>query len=307
MESYFRNKSVVNLVSKWKYHLIVIAIVAAGVSFAATYLITPMYKSYAVFYPTNIMPLSDESQTEQMLEIINSQDIRNKVFDAFDLYEHYKIDSTAPKAYSKLNAVFEANVSFAKTENEAIQITVYDKDPQVASDMVDSILVFCNSKILFLHRGKSLENLIVSKNTMDQKWMEMDSIIVRQNEIRKEYGILDYKVQVEQYTNALLSGKGSAESIQMLNYIKDYGEEFRLNDSLLYKFANRYASLRTSYNNNFRDVNKKITYTHVITSPYPADVKASPKRLVITIFGVLAALLMGLIIIGLIESKKQNK
>ncbi|MBN2682540.1 MAG: hypothetical protein JXR58_08525 [Bacteroidales bacterium] len=307
MENYFRNKSVASLAMKWKYHLIVIAVVAAALSFAASYLITPKFKSFAVFYPTNIMPLSDESETEQILEIIKSQDIRNDIFAAFDLFKHYGIDSASEKAYSTINNIFENNVTFSKTENEAIMITVYDKDPQIASDMVDSIIVFCNRKILNMQKEKSREYLTVTHDLLTRKWSQMDSLVKRQNEIRKEYGILDYRIQVEQYTKAMLEGRNSGDSKQMLDYIKDYGEEFRVNDSLLWMYSKKFGELQSNYDNNVRDVEKYITYTHIITYPYPADVKSSPKRSIITIFGVLGALLMSLIIIALIESKKEKK
>ena len=33
--------------------------------------ITPLYKSEAVAYPANVTPYSDESETEQMLQIIS--------------------------------------------------------------------------------------------------------------------------------------------------------------------------------------------------------------------------------------------
>ena len=90
MDNNFNNLSLVQLVLKWKWHIIIITVVAAlcGAIFSSSLFITPLYKSVAVAYPANISPYSDESETEQMLEIINSRSIMDSVIEKYEEHLH---------------------------------------------------------------------------------------------------------------------------------------------------------------------------------------------------------------------------
>mgnify|MGYP003531303587 CR=1 FL=1 len=83
MESYFKTKSILNLIAKWKWHLLIITVVAAilGYVFSCPYFIHPKFKSSATLYPANIICHSDESESEQMLQILTSNDIMFKIID----------------------------------------------------------------------------------------------------------------------------------------------------------------------------------------------------------------------------------
>ena len=66
MDNNFNNLSLIQLVLKWKWHILIITLLAAlcGAIFSSSMFITPLYKSEAVAYPANISPYSDESETE---------------------------------------------------------------------------------------------------------------------------------------------------------------------------------------------------------------------------------------------------
>ncbi len=81
--------------------LIVLAGVLAAV-FSSAWFITPMFKSYTIVYPANITPYSEESETEQMLQLLQSRDIKDSVIKEFDLAKHYEIDSSYKYFYTTL-------------------------------------------------------------------------------------------------------------------------------------------------------------------------------------------------------------
>ena len=58
MDNNFNNLSLVQLILKWKWHIIIITVAAAlcGAIFSSSAFITPLYKSEAVAYPANISP-----------------------------------------------------------------------------------------------------------------------------------------------------------------------------------------------------------------------------------------------------------
>ena len=67
---------ILKILNRWKKQLIIVAIGAAIVSFIFTLpaIMTPMFKSTSVVYPVNIEPYSNESPTEQLVQIFNSDD-----------------------------------------------------------------------------------------------------------------------------------------------------------------------------------------------------------------------------------------
>jgi capsular polysaccharide biosynthesis protein len=87
MDKLFNSRHLVSLIGKWRYHLLVIVIITAilAMIFSGPSFITPKYESHAIAYPANVEPYSDESETEQMLQILNSQDIIDSMVNKFDL------------------------------------------------------------------------------------------------------------------------------------------------------------------------------------------------------------------------------
>jgi capsular polysaccharide biosynthesis protein len=76
MDNFFNSKNIVDILLKWKLHLAIIVVVTVAVSaiISSPLVITPLYKSYTVVYPSNISPYSDENETEQMVQILQSRD-----------------------------------------------------------------------------------------------------------------------------------------------------------------------------------------------------------------------------------------
>lgn len=212
MEGYFKNKSIFHLIVKWKYHLIVITFISLilSVFFSSSVFITPKFKSFAVVYPVNLATYSKESETEQMLQILKSYDIRNNIYKKLKLADHYRIDTTNKYYLTSLNSEFDDNVSMGKTEFESVEINVLDKDPNFACKMVDSIISFYNQKVASLHKGKFKEVLAIDNYEMKKKKTEIDSLQKLITDYRKTYGILDYKIQVTDLSR--LTGSNNKEA-----------------------------------------------------------------------------------------------
>jgi hypothetical protein len=287
---------------------------AAIVSFAASFLITPKYKSFAILYPVNLPTFSEESNTEQMLQLIQSMDIRNNVFKNFDLAKHYKIDTINPHWYSYLNLEFEANVSFSKTEFEAVELKVFDKDPSIAKQMVDSIIFYYNNKVRLMHREKHEEVVGLKKLLLSRLENEIDSLEKIKDEHQSKYGIFDYGTQSKEtnrrFIKLVAEGKDNSQPAtklnEMITNLKLKGIENDEVSSKLWSARNAYNNAKVELENEIVEVNKIITYCQVVTSPFEADKKSSPIRWLIVLFSTLAALLIAIITITVVESRKHK-
>jgi len=172
------NKSFIKMIVKCKFHFAVITIAAILVSsvFSSQWFIQPKYTSFAVVYPANIKPYSTESETEQMLQLFRSADVRNDVIKKFHLSEHYSIDTTEKTGLGNLIATYENNVEINRTQFESIEIDVLDTDPVLASNMVNAIIHAMNLKARQLQRSKDHEVEVVIKDQLDLKKHNVDSI-----------------------------------------------------------------------------------------------------------------------------------
>ena len=87
-----------------------------------------------------------------------------------------------------------------------MEITVYDTDPFIASQIADSLIHYFDVKARSLQVEKSYEVMIISKEQLDRKKVEMDSMETKLHEYSSKYGLLDYKSQSKEVTRAYMRG-----------------------------------------------------------------------------------------------------
>jgi len=315
MEEY-KNSSMylIKLIIKWKVQFIIISIIAVLLSilFSSELFIKPRYKSNAIVYPANILPFSEESKTEQLLQILQSSHIKDSIVKKFDLAAHYGIDLSAKSAQYYLTGQYQAFVSISKTEFESVKIEVTDTDPQMACDIVNEVIIQLNNKISSIHKEKSREVAELLRKQMNLKLTQLDSLNKDLQELRIRYQILDYNIQTEEVTKAYLKGLGSGASgkgfkdidLLMRNLEEKGGEYYKA--KVAYDGAIlAYNRTREEYDNTLKELNKKFTYTYVISSPSVSDKKSYPVRwLVVTISLVSANAFLFLALIILNNKKK---
>jgi len=315
MTNFFDNQNLLEILWKWKKHLLAVGFLAVLFSaiFSSSTFIKPKFKSTARIYPSNnIYVFSDESQSEQMLEIVSSLDIKLKVIDAFNLSEVYKIDKKDPLYQSYILGEFNDNVSFKKTEYETVEIQVLDTDPQRACQMCDSIISFLDQKIRSMHRIKYEEVADIAKKDLVLISHQNDSVLELLNVLRRDYKILDFELQVEEVTKGMVkilseqkkNTAGGKEIDQWLKNLSEKGGEYES----LYKYqkslVSQMDSVRKVYSQSISSANKKIIYGQRVQNPIPADKKSYPVRWLIVLVSTFATLFAAVLVILLLENKK---
>jgi capsular polysaccharide biosynthesis protein len=311
MSEYKNNSHLLGLIIKWWKQLLSVAVIALVLStvFSSPFIITPKYKSFAVLYPANIIPMGTETHTEQMMQVLDSDVIRDSVISLYHLYEAYQIDPEGESARSELTKRYQENVVYSRTEFQSVIIEVLDENPVQARDMVESIITFFNSKERSLQQEKALELVKILYVQLGKKKAEMDSMDAILTGIRQNYGILDYSLQTEYATERYLevistpSKKMNAKEIEpLLNALKEKGGEFMALNEHLWRVRGSYNDLKEQLESAQRDVEKKLTYCNVITNPVVADKKSYPIRWLIVTASVLATLLISLLFLAFVEN-----
>ena len=316
MNNFFDNQRIFTLIWKRKFHFVIVGVIAVVLSaiFSGPTFIRPMYKSTARVYPSNIGEMSEESKTEQMLEIINSNDVKLKMMESFPLNEDYKIRKDDPQYLTYMFDIYNKNISASKTQYETVELVVLDFYPQRAADMCDSLIHFYNQKVGQIHKAKRWEVVGILKNQLAKKQYEYDSVATNLNKIRAESGIIDFENQVPEvtrgYMTALATGRGSATDTKQIkklydNMLESGAQTYMLENEFKY-IVKSIDSLRTLYDINLSEYEKEITYSHVVEKPFPADKKSYPVRWIIVMFSLVSAVFMAMLVFLVLDYRKEQ-
>ena len=305
MDNNFNNLSLVQLILKWKWHIIIITAVAAlcGAIFSSSMFITPLYKSVAVAYPAKISSYSAVMVTVHLLEIINSSSIMDSIVKKYDLWTDYNIDRNDPHAKTYMINEYRGKIKISKTPNEAVSITVLDKDPEVACNIAKDILNFYDIKVHDLHTKKVGEVVDMYKRQLEQKKNDIDSLKNLYTKYCTEYGISDITSQSRETAKSLLNGSDKAKELQA--NMEQYGAEILDLQTKIAAEGNTYVTTKVDYEQNLRFYHSDLTYSNIITEPFPSDKKAYPVRWVVVTLCGLGALLLSIVVIFIIENRKR--
>ena len=318
MDKLFTNTNLLKMLFKWKIHLAVILLISilVAVVLSSPIVITPKFKSYAVIYPANILSYSEESETEQMLQFLQSRDIRDHLIAKYDLAQRYKIDSSYKYFQSTIIYEYSKNVKISKTPYESVLIEVFDSDPQVACDMVNDIIYFFNEKMLQTHREKFGEVVDFLQQRLDSKRAEIDSILIVHDDLRINCGIIDFPNQSREVVRGFLrtvDGNNAAanintkEVLELKKNLELYGGEWIFYNDRLYNLVDEYSKIKIDLDEANMDFNKEITYANIVSAPFPADKKAYPVRWIIVTISAIGALLLFVVIVMVLENYESLK
>ena len=315
MDNFFNNTNLLRIIIKWKWHLLLLSFAAALVSLvvSSSLFMKPRFKSVAYIYPSNISPYSEESQTEQMLQWMNSKDVRDSVIRKFDLARHYKISPKEKYFQTMLDNAYDKNVSISKTQYESVEVTVTDIDPVLAKNMVVAILNFTDDKIRYTHHIKYQEVFDALDRMLKTKKAEMDSVKRLYREIATTYGIYDVSGQSQEITRGELrtvDGGGGGINSQDVTKLKQ-GMMDKAGDLLYLGLrislsANEYSEILRRYEAAKFDLDKKFTFVNIVTPPQVPDKKSYPNRLYVLFFFVAGTLLVSILAIAFIERNQDT-
>lgn len=326
----FDSGSILFFIYKWRKPLGFIILVAIVLSFvfSSPLFITPKYRSAVIMYPSasssiskalltersgqryDILDFGQDSQTEHMLQILNSSRIRNRVVERFNLMDHYGIHEAHRYRQTRLQREYENNISFRRTEFMAVRISVLDKDPQMAADIANYIALLVDSVRNNMQKAVAVPGFRI----VEQQYIQF------QNEIRakqdslstlRELGIHEYESQSEMLNQqmAIEIARNNRPAInaleERLDVLSKYGGAYvSLRDQLVND--NRQLSiLKTRYEEARVDAEQQLPFKFVVEEAVKAEKKSYPIRWLIMVLSTMGALLAGVIAILLVENFRE--
>jgi capsular polysaccharide biosynthesis protein len=310
---------------KWRKTLLILGIAAAVLSaiFSSPLFITPLYRSSVVMYPASsnsvsksllnenanakqdILEFGEDQQTEQMLQILNSSRIRNRVITKFNLAEHYGIEK-GKYQQTRLNSRYESYITFKRTEYMAVKISVLDKDPQMAADIANDIAALLDTVKNDMQKQRAMQGFKIVESEYLSLQDEVKQMEDSLTELRK-LGVQDYETQAEMMNQQLAMeiAKGNTRGINALDaklaILAKYGGPYvSLRDALEHE-KKQLSYIKARYEEARIDATQAIPQKFVVEDAYKSERKAYPIIWIIVVLSVLGTLLGGMLVIFMVE------
>lgn len=326
----FNSLNILHFIYKWRISLIVIGIGTFVISSIISLTIQEKYKSTVILFPAttssiskallsdnsfkqdDVLAFGAEEEAEQMLQILNSDEIRTKISEKYNLLKHYDIDTADKFKRTKLYDEFQSNITFKRTEYMSVKIEVMDINPDTAALIANDIAALHDSTKIRMQRERATQALIIVKKEYLEKEADVNAM-TDSIKVINSYGLYDYESQSEVTTGqyAIAISKGDQRAIkaleEKLKVIANYGSAYvSLRDNLEFQ-RKQLNLLKTKYEGTKVDVEQVLPQKFVVSNAYPAEKKSYPVRWIIVVVSTMASLLMAVIAILLIENLKQFK
>ena len=330
-DQHFNSFSLVQFIWKKRKTLILVCLVVAVVSLIASFLVTPKFKSTAIVYAprTNsvakillneesynerldMKAYADDEETEQMMEILNSREIKDILIDKFDLYNHYGLGEGVSYRQTQMYKYLKGNIEVKRTQYGAIAVSVIDKDPQVAADMANEILVLLDS----VKNRIDHERTIASYNLLKRQLEIVDAEVQRIDDsvqVLMQNGVFDFKSQSErvmqQYATAVAQGNtaGMKRLEDELKKMATWGpRSLTLYEEQAY-FREYQSVVKIKMMNAIVDMDTEIPVKFVIERAIPADKKTYPKKSLIVLLSTVSAFILAVLVLLTIDKIKSPR
>jgi len=321
-EQNFSSGELVAFLWRKRKPLIIITSSALIISIVISLMMTPYFMARAVVFPTksnsvdynsdsrnSVTEFGDEADAERLLQILVSPEIRDSLTIKYNLYAHYKIDSSQSHARYEFQKIYDGNVKFERTSHNSINIDVYDTDPVIATNMANDIVRLVDTCMNRMIRQRSVGPMWAVQGEVSLIKQEMGDYSDRLKSL-SDSGVVSKDARANLQTDlieALKAGKTelAAEIQRKINATQKYGTDYDM-----YSNLNEFFGLRYS---NILDVNDQATqYAHTNiqqTIRHSAaeipDKKAKPKRAIIVVFATFTTLLFAIFLLLALEKLKQ--
>ncbi len=330
----FNSTNLFVLMYQWRKPLIIIPIVAAVLAyvFSRPIFIKPLYKSTVVLFPSttnsvskallpqansfsneDFLEFGTEEQAEQLLQILNSGEIRDSIINKFDLLKHYGIAENAKFKRTSLFKKYANNISFRRTEFMSVEIEVLDTDADTAALIANDIARLTDNAKRRVQHDRALMGLQIVKAEYDKIHTEVLGMQEELTQLRYK-GVHDYETQSavlsEQLAVAMIenpNGKAVQSLETKLDTLAKYGGTYvSLRDELTL-LKEEEIKLKTKFEQIKVDVEQKLPTTFKVDTAYPAERKSYPIGSLIVVVAAFAAFIFTLVVILVSNSIKQIK
>ena len=299
------------LIYMWnrKWILLIVSFIAGLSSIFISLQITDKYESTVIMFPTTGASISksllsanytgrqdaygfgEEEQAEQLLQVLNSEQIRSRIMEKYNLMEHYEIDPSGKYPYTQLGNEYRNNINFRRTDLMSVEISVMDKDPQVAADIANDIAALIDT----VYNKMKQERALAAFELVKKEYLDVErSVILLQDSLQKVGGDI----------SGSLRRMGGSSMAHLALALAQNGGTFVTLTSQLDHETERLSDLRQRFQEARVESIQELPHKFIVDQAYASEKKAYPKRSVIVVVSTAASFLFTLILLIIIDNLK---
>jgi len=260
---------------------VIVGFAAAVLSAGISLLLKPLYKSTVILYPSSNITeagtilgepsarttlFGDDDATEKLIQVINSEQVRDYLRQKYDLARHYNIKPGERYPNTVMAEKMDKYLHCTKTSFGSVEIRVLDRDREVACAMANDMAYWTDTIFNTLQRSTA-------------------SVMLE--EISRSYEMQDRLVR--QYEDTLTSLTGAA-ALRVYSTLETENEYLGL--------------MRGRYLEALAMSQQTMPYTLIVDRAVIAEKKAWPSRSMIVLISVASVLLLLVLVLFMAEGLK---
>ncbi|MBI1836579.1 MAG: hypothetical protein HYR91_04870 [Flavobacteriia bacterium] len=309
----------------WKKRkmILIVCAIAMVLSGIVSFLITPLYLSSAIVFPAatstvsfseqrnakaSSMDFGEEEQAEQLVQILQSSRIRDRIISQFELMKHYEIEETDKNKYFKLMKEYEEHISFTRTRYGSIQIDVLDEKPELAAEIANKIVDLIDTVKNNMVAERTIPAYEINKRKKDLLDQDLKMVLVQMDTLA-DLGV----VSLDGRTN-LFQAYIEAKSKEDRDFLKKqidvnlkYGAKFDALEQIRDEKIIKLEKFLDSYEQAESDAYTNFTHKFVVEKAVVADKKDKPKRMIIVLLSTIGTFFFMIFILLILEKYKELK
>ncbi len=290
--------------------ILYITIGAAIVSVVVALLMPNIYKSTAIVYSTatNRVSFSEQRNTiasstdfgatdraEQLIQILESAKVRDKMVEEFNLVEHYEIEPDDPNLRYHTIKEWGQHVLFFRTRYGSVQIDVFDEDRHLAAKMANRIVDYIDTVKNALLRERALPALEIYKRKKSMLEADKNEILAQLDSLSL-MGVASREARSRLYL-AYTESKTQSDKDFFKSKIDSnikYGARFDALEKLRDEKIGKMAKFEEAYEQAESDAHTTINHKLIVEPAVVADKKDRPKRSVIVLLATIGAFIFAI-------------
>jgi len=314
----------------WKKKIPIGIITFLGIisSIIAAYTIPEKYKSTATIFPAELVSstktvvqnskwdlteFAGEDETEQLLQVLKSNFIKDKLIEKFDLYNHYGVDKNSAYPRTSVYEILNGSVFTRKNKYQAIEIEVLDENPEIAAQMAGEIIILLDT----LMRKVKYQRSFDAYTSLNHEYKILqDSVKMYENILRKmrtEHGIVNFETDADRYIEAYAKGiaynrltpTAEKKLLTKIDTLSKYGAKYETISEYFLNLNGRVSAISNRLFQLREILNTNLSNNYILDAPIVSEKKSYPVRWMIVVLSTIAAFAFSIVlIIGLEYYKK---
>jgi len=303
--------------------LLTLTIISGVIATIVSMFIANKYKSTVVLFPTSTISISqtlltdnastkgilnfgEDEESEQIIQVLQSDEIKQRIIQKYNLFEHYKIDKNSQYAMTILLSEIEENIMIKRTEYMSIVIDVLDTDPQTAANIANDISNLLDTAMNHIQNDRAKLALKV----VEDEYNELRNSILQLEDsldVLRSLGVYDYESQAEVFSDAYAQAvaknnlTGAKQLEEKLGILARYGGAYVSIRDFLEHEKKQLSAIKAKYAEAKVDAEQNLPHKFIVNNATKAEKKAYPMRSMIIAFTMISTFILTLILLLLYD------